>query len=334
MPVFDDSLYSRAQLLQAARARCANASERLITDWVERGLLDRPVRRGLGRGKGTAAGWPASQYRLWEQLLIHRGRGAGIGDLCNLPVGLWIYFGDAYVQLRQVRRALATWTGRYGGVRRWPEARAAARRLLSMLPDAAFRGRRRALVEDLARVLYNGFQQAGQAEAWRRDLVAAVETPGPDQLLPLPQAQVDVLMARLEVVRQLDHLADSSFHWARVFLLSGLDGYQREHQRIAEHYGPAVDAEPLTWNNLLPRACMDLLTVLGMGILAPDVQPVDAPGLSPRRWAARGMTSSVAGRPLLSRLVLPDGEHPLVGLGVKVTVAQTPSAETGKGRGR
>jgi hypothetical protein len=53
--------YTKAQLLEEARARHYPVTERLLTDWVERGLLGRPERHGQGRKKGIGAWW-SRQY--------------------------------------------------------------------------------------------------------------------------------------------------------------------------------------------------------------------------------------------------------------------------------
>ena len=47
---------------------------------------------------------PASQRNLFLTLLHHRS-GNGINSLARIPVGIWMYWGDEYVPLRQVRRA-------------------------------------------------------------------------------------------------------------------------------------------------------------------------------------------------------------------------------------
>jgi hypothetical protein len=90
---------------------------RLITDWVEKGLLDRPTVRGLGRGKGTLATWPEEQLQLFLLLLGKRRELKRTATLCNIPVGLWLIWGDRYAPLRQVRRALATWADAYATVK-------------------------------------------------------------------------------------------------------------------------------------------------------------------------------------------------------------------------
>jgi hypothetical protein len=100
-------------LLADARARGYQVTPRLITEWVRRGLLDRPVRRGKGQGRGTTKGeFPRSQRELFLALLDKRAQGAThFRSLSQIPIFTWLYFGDAYVPTRQIVRALASWVG-------------------------------------------------------------------------------------------------------------------------------------------------------------------------------------------------------------------------------
>src|SRR5260370_18468065 len=84
---------------------------RLIRDWTQAGLLDRPRKRPAGRGRGSSqALYPANQRKLLLTLLSKRP-GNGISSLARIPVGIWMYWGDDYVPLRQARRAMLTWIG-------------------------------------------------------------------------------------------------------------------------------------------------------------------------------------------------------------------------------
>ena len=106
--------YTASDLIRASESRQDPVSQRLITDWVSKGLLDRPTVRGLGRGKGTVAAWPESQHRLFLVLLEKRREVKRTATLCNIPVSVWLLWGDEYVRLRQVRRALNTWVDTHG----------------------------------------------------------------------------------------------------------------------------------------------------------------------------------------------------------------------------
>ena len=84
---------------------------RLVRDWTQAGLLDRPHKRPAGKGHGSRqALYPENQRKLLLTLLSKRP-GNGIPSLARIPVGIWMYWGDEYEPLRQARRAMLTWIG-------------------------------------------------------------------------------------------------------------------------------------------------------------------------------------------------------------------------------
>jgi hypothetical protein len=111
----------------AKRRRLEPVSERLVGDWVEMGLLANPTRQGAGRGHGSRrATFSANQHELFIALLRQRAklaqakemqralprsardRETRIALLARIPLVLWTYWGDDYVDTRQARKALAT----------------------------------------------------------------------------------------------------------------------------------------------------------------------------------------------------------------------------------
>src|SRR5712692_2245104 len=90
---------------------------RLVVDWVQLGLLDKPTKtgRGKGGGRGTKKGvWPQHQADLFFSLLDqHRRQAKRIPTLCNIPVFVWLWWGDEFVPVRQVHRAMLTYAGAY-----------------------------------------------------------------------------------------------------------------------------------------------------------------------------------------------------------------------------
>jgi hypothetical protein len=140
--------YAAKDLITDATAQGRSVKQRLITDWVEKGLLDGPARHSLGRGRGSAPGtWPENQHKLFLLLLQKRQEVSRLAMLCNVPVAFWLYFGSEYVPARQVRRALAT----YAGVHKTASGRAARQsaRLLceQMLPPSFSRRDKKCLSE-------------------------------------------------------------------------------------------------------------------------------------------------------------------------------------------
>lgn len=100
--------YTKAELIRLANEVRLGATERLLTDWIELGLIGAPSRRALGRGKGSSGGtWSQNQKDLFLTVWAKRAD-APIRDLCNIPVYLWVWWGEEHVALRQVKRSMAT----------------------------------------------------------------------------------------------------------------------------------------------------------------------------------------------------------------------------------
>jgi len=280
-------LYSREQLLNAAaeiqlrEGFSVEVSDRLIADWTELGLLDRPVKRGLGRGKGIVAGWPETQLQLWMVLVRKRREVTRIADLCNLPVALWMYFGEQYVPLRQVKLALSTWVGTHGKIGSWAEARASSRRFLDQLGDVHLKSRRRKQVIDLmANACYNGFSKPEDVESFRSDFLRQTNPhPGGSRLPMNAESGASLISARFVAYCQLPTVPDHLYGWARVFLLQSLKSYEHERQHPIEGEIDWSGFEPKNFEQLLSHACLDLWT-----------QPRGRSTSFRRRWSRRRMS--------------------------------------------
>src|SRR5437660_1550469 len=110
--------YTAEDLVRAAHERgFEDVSSRLVVDWVQRGLIDQPTKtgRGPGGGRGTRKGtWPRFQRDLFlREVDQHHDRARRIATLCNIPVFVWLWWGDDWVPLRQVVRAMDTYRRSY-----------------------------------------------------------------------------------------------------------------------------------------------------------------------------------------------------------------------------
>ncbi len=126
-------------LLADAQARGHQATARLVVEWTRRGLLDRPVVRGKGQGKGRTKGeFSRNQRQLFLALLDKRALGATqFRSLAQVPIFIWLYFGDDYVPTRQIVRALASWVGDAGSSKE--RARETADQLIALHEHSASR---------------------------------------------------------------------------------------------------------------------------------------------------------------------------------------------------
>lgn len=96
-------------LVADAKALGVEIKQRLVTDWVSRGLLDNPEHRGAGQGMGSLkATFSANQRELFRLLINKRAEVPRLSWLSSLPLVLWAYWGDDYVPTRQARKALMT----------------------------------------------------------------------------------------------------------------------------------------------------------------------------------------------------------------------------------
>lgn len=265
----DARWYTRQHLVELAADDGHQITPRLISDWVAIGLLDKGTPRGRGRGKGKSYLWPPNQAELLRLLLDKRAE-AGRSTLCNIPVALWLLWGNSYVPLRQIRRALRTWVEGWATVS-GGRADQAARNVLERFdhPDADPRDRE--LVSELvAKAVYTGeFDQSGLAVALRR-----LADPNDSGLvrgsLGLGNADdyVQMVLARLRAASQLEKAPGDMFVRAR-------DAY-RLIGPLADPGATRVEigGEFLSLRELGSRqasleeatnsACIDLITLLGL----------------------------------------------------------------------
>jgi hypothetical protein len=309
------STYTKADLLAQARAAGSPVSRRLIDDWVAKGLLDRPHVQGLGRGKGTTAVWLENQRRLFLLLLNKRGELKQTSGrsrvLPNIPVALWLYFGDDYVPLRQVRRALRTyceaWRQSQPGTERKPHwtarspaasrrrSEATARRLIGLLVPPNLSRARRA---ELRRELVDAGANLDYEHELDRDRLLAVtsrvldpdnidRSVGPTEARVTPENWTRTIEARLTALQNLDAIDNSTFEDVRVIHNNTLAAYSHRQPDLARDPDIGKLFEPLTFEALANNACVELLTGLGMLELARQ-SGKDHDNSPPRRGNGRG----------------------------------------------
>ena len=273
--------YTAEDLVGDAAAQGAPVKQRLITDWVEKGLLDGPARHSLGRGRGSAPGtWPENQRKLFLLLLGKRQEVSRLATLCNVPVAFWLYFGPDYVPARQVRRALATYVGAYETASA-RAARQSARQLCKqLLPPRLSRKEQKRLSERLTDAIVSA--TSGGIVDYASLLSEAREgfdpnhegrTVGPPGARLTPEAWVRTLEARLSVIGQIDtereRPSDERLEDVRLAHHQRLSDYLRKQPEFAKN----PDVQSLfgtpTFEGLVNSACLDLLTVLGFLELSP-----------------------------------------------------------------
>jgi hypothetical protein len=276
--------YTAAELRARAARKGSPVSARLITDWVEKGLLDRPDVRGLGRGRGTIATWPEEQLQLFLLLLSKRPEIKRTATLCNIPVALWLIYGDRYAPLRQVRRALATWGAAYTTVKHGRAERTSLELLDQVAhPDAEESDRLR------FELLITRAAQTGDLDREQFARVAArVVDPhqtgiarGPFGMLDT-DALIRTLDLRLTGLANLD-APDETYEQARLLYSSAgaADARVRDPQAAQAAFIEPTLSPRITKSSLdaaVNEACLDLITTLGLMIRVPPLptSPNDA----------------------------------------------------------
>jgi hypothetical protein len=102
-------LYRLGDLFSIASGEGVEMSPRMRRDWTDAGLLAPASMEPRGQRRGVGRYWTEEQVEVFRAVLRRRRtESAPRRDLANIPVAWWLFIGEAYVPLRQVRRALGT----------------------------------------------------------------------------------------------------------------------------------------------------------------------------------------------------------------------------------
>jgi hypothetical protein len=284
--------FTRSEMVAAAKAAgYLQVSERLVTDWVTVGLLGRSTRvpRPKGEGRGARYIWSDLQKELFLSLLQHRPGGKDIIRLLNLPVSIWLYWGDNWgVNAEQVQLALTTWAGfqRRANATR-DRSLVQARAVVNTLADPkASQKQRRELREAVVDALDRGSwsqEEIGPLAMKIADPDGSGRTYGPGAL-PADDV-VRFLGAFFDGVKALEAASRISLEHARMLQRDITIGYARDWSRNAADatYGSWF-IEP-TAEYFINNACRDLLLHLGMlARRSADGQPPPPLDHDPRTW--------------------------------------------------
>lgn len=279
-------------MVEAAKAAgYTKSSARLITDWATIGLIAHPERvaRSKGEGRGALYVWSEEQKDLFLSLLYHRPRANDVTRLLNLPVSVWLYWGEqAGVGIDQVRLALRTWAGYQSrGNATRDRSLVQARSVVDSLADPkASRASKRELRETIVEVL--------NQEHWTQEAIAplAMKIADPDGTgrtygpgaLPAENV-VRFLGAFFEGSKAIETADDTRLLWARLLARDATIGYARDWTQHANDptYGSWF-AEP-TAEYFINNACRDSLLHLGMlATRLADGQPPPPLSFNPAAW--------------------------------------------------
>lgn len=247
-------------------------------------LLDKPHKPGRGRGAGAHPGtWPYAQMQLFRTLWGRRPADT-IADLCNIPVYLWLYWGDDYVPLRQVGKVMNTWLAL---VRHVPARAAddAAAHILGIIAEGRPTRARRDLLAQALKAEPIDVEQARSQLVTRSRAMAPVVDPASGRTVDVdPELLARFVEGRAAAEKQLGKLPDYLFEWARFFNLYTEGEYQRDQPVLAadSRHGRLFPRRHV--EDTIKRACANLLTLLGAALAIPiDPLHVGTP-LDPNEW--------------------------------------------------
>lgn len=266
---------------KAREAGFGDVSERLVTDWQTWGLLDLPERigRGKGGGRGALYEWSDTQLDLFLALLAKRAEVKRVAGLCVIPVSVWLYWGDEFIPLRQVRLALRTWWDAAGELGRVGRSERAARTVVNAFAP----GNRGLTVKSKLRDTLAESIRIGQFD---------VDVVGPlvDQLLGqtqggtwgpfahTPGEVVTALRAMTVAMNHYDEISDACFVDVRARQRFAILSYVRDYPNLVRHPTFGGWFEDPNLELLVNQSCHHLLLGLGLALIAAEdgvqLQPV------------------------------------------------------------
>jgi hypothetical protein len=276
--------FTRQDLICEASTIRPGATDRLITDWVEIGLLDHPRKPGLGRGAGSQPGtWPPAQLKLF-MALWGKKPDASIADLCNFSVYLWLFWGDEFAPLRQVRRAMNSWLTR---LRHVPirAADEAAAHILSIVEEGRPSRAKRDFLSDALRADPPDLEQARSQLITKSHPVQTGTTPASGHTIDVdPELIMRLLTGRVTAEGQLDKLPDELFEWARFFNLYAEEEYRQEQPMLGADSRHGRLFPQRQHDHMMKYACANLLTLLGASLTVKPNPAYVASHLDPNEW--------------------------------------------------
>jgi hypothetical protein len=271
--------YTQQQLLDVARSRGHKVSQGLLEKWVGYGLLDRGTQHGRGKGRGALFLWSGNQLELLLALLTKRLEVSRVRVLLNLPVGVWLYWGDDYIPLRQVRRAMESWAdvGRKHPHHDW---NGMAKRVVEGIASTDSRRQDKEVAADL--IVGLARERSGDMSELVEALEPLVGPDNPSLFTDAPRV-AQSLVAQVTALDQIQAMPDEVFRWARAMMLVSQAIYQHEQPRLASdpRFG-SLHPTP-TFEQLVVGACSHLTTVLGLYLVQPPAGDLPI-GLDPELW--------------------------------------------------
>lgn len=262
--------YSRQDLVDEAAKAGYPVTPRLVTDWVEQGLLGqgRRVGHGKGGGRGARYEWPESQCRLFLLLLEKRPTTPQtISGLCDIPVGFWLYWAVDWINVDQVRRALATWWRRASSTNEDQSLAQARQFVQAFVP----KGAPQAAVNALRDAIQDSMRSRRYDEAKLKKLAEAVLLPGSERP-PAPyykdaSGTIDDMLCMVHTMARYEDATDSDFLEVRARVRKIAADYVRQWDQLRRLPGGQSFQEP-SWEFFTQMSCRSMIIAIGQQLRA------------------------------------------------------------------
>lgn len=248
----ESSWWTKGELLVDARQQGYELTDRTFTNWVQKGLLANATTRGRGPASGVARVWPESQRQLLLKLLEERTHTDRLALLAGIPIGIWLYFGDAYVDTRQVMKAMKTWARGFGKTS-GPSAVGPARELAEQLAGPDLDPRLRDRFVELIR-LFSPYPESFDRDVFKTSLQSLVDESTVDLEVNV-EGLTMITEARLRATRHIGRYTRDDYITARAVVHATLAEYQSQ---VGEQ------AEDFDLSERFRRSPIDLATQLGV----------------------------------------------------------------------
>lgn len=306
--------FTKEELFASIEAEGLHINDSLLQEFQEQGLMLPCRRKSKGRDGSDPGVWTQQQRDLLRSLCHARERQGmhSVALRCNLPVWVWLYWGDSYgVTLEQVKQVMKSWAARQAK-HSLEETRQSARRVVQEIANAPAGGKRRA-VNEVADLFYEGrFTAQDLSDSLHHVFDQQKKPNGPHDIPFTPEAAGEFFRLRWEAIARLrdgQDLPDIYWQWARFFHLHGLSQYLQEQPKYAQETagGPVEHLfSPETITSLYTSSCVDLAMILSIGLRYPD-PPRLPEWLRLAYWKRCVKSATCSTRQVFSPLVLPGG---------------------------
>ena len=191
--------------------------------------------------------------------------------MCVIPVGIWLYWGDEWVPLRQVKVALRTWSDRAGRVG-WERALDTARLVVdTMAPPKTPRSVKQELRELVIAALENNAFPREAVTALIHELLMAGTNEGTwGPYRHTAQEVANGMWSMAVATQRFDQISDGMFQEARARLRPIALSYVSEWPALRRDPVFGQSYEQPTWDLFINGSCRQLLIGLGLQLLAQD----------------------------------------------------------------